>query len=90
MGRRKSTLVFTVAKSSQLAKEDIHAGIKASFAGASGSASTKQEEHKERLRKSPQCTVFGKGGDEVQLAAMSSLDEAAYNNWLKTVPSNPR
>jgi MAC/Perforin domain/Hemopexin len=86
----KSTLVFTVLKSSQLAKEDIQAGIKASFSGVEGEANTKSEASKEKLRKNSQCTVFGKGGDEVQLAAMSSLDEAAYNRWLETIPHNPQ
>jgi hypothetical protein len=86
----KSMLVFTILKSSNLDKSAIQAGIKASFGGASGSAATKQEESKERLRNSSQCTVFGKGGDEVQLAAMSSLDQDAYNHWLKTIPENPQ
>lgn len=86
----KSMLVFTVLKSSQMNKEDIGAGIKASFGGATGSASVKQEESKERLRNCSQCTVIGKGGDEVQLAAMSSLDQDAYNNWLNTIPENPQ
>ncbi|WAS96625.1 hemopexin repeat-containing protein [Nannocystis punicea] len=86
----KSMLVFTVLKSSQLSKAAIHAGIKASFGATSGGASNKDEENKERLRNSSQCTVIGKGGDEVLLAAMSSLDQAAYNNWLKTIPQNPQ
>lgn len=86
----KSTLVFTVLKSARLAKEDIQAGLKASFAGVGGGASTTNEENRERLKRSSQCTVFGKGGNEVQLAAMSSLDEDAYNAWLKTIPSNPQ
>lgn len=86
----KSMLVFTVLKSSHLNKEDISAGIKASFGGASGGANSKQEQSKERLRNSSQCTVIGKGGDEVQLAAMSSLDQEAYNTWLKTIPENPQ
>lgn len=86
----KSTLVFTVLKSSQLAKEDIHAGIKASFAGVGGGASTQHAESREKLRRSSQCTVFGKGGNEVQLAAMSSLDEASYNQWLATIPDSPQ
>lgn len=86
----KSMLVFTVLKSSHLNKEDIQAGIKASFGGASGGANAKQEQSKERLRNSSQCTVIGKGGDEVLLAAMSSLDQEAYNSWLKTIPDNPQ
>ncbi len=86
----KSMLVFTVAKSSQMSKEDIHAGIKASFSSVEASVDAKQSKHRERLKKSSQCTVIGKGGDEVQLAAMSSLDQAAYNAWLKTIPNNPQ
>jgi hypothetical protein len=86
----KSMLVFTVLKSSQLSRWDIQAGIKASFSGVSGGVSGEQNESKERLRKSSQCTVLGKGGNEAQLAAMSSLDEAAYNQWLKTIRDNPQ
>jgi len=86
----KSMLVFTVLKSSQLDKEDIQAGIKAGFGGASGGASSKQSESKQKLLNSSQCTVIGKGGDEVLLAAMSSLDQDAYNGWLKTIPANPQ
>lgn len=86
----KSMLVFTVLKSTQLSKEAIQAGIKASFGGVGGNASAKQEASKERLRSSSQCTVIGKGGDEVLLAAMSSLDQSAYNKWLETIADNPQ
>lgn len=86
----KSMLVFTVLKSSQLDKSDIQAGIKASFGGSGGGANAKREESKEKLLNSSQCTVIGKGGDEVLLAAMSSLDQDAYNKWLKTIPQNPQ
>jgi len=86
----KSMLVFTVLKSSNMNREDIQAGIKASFGTASGNANTKQEQSKERLRSSSQCTVIGKGGDEVALAAMSNLDPDAYNGWLRTIPENPQ
>jgi hypothetical protein len=86
----KSMLVFTVLKSTQMSKESIQAGIKASFGGVNASASAKDEVSKERLRSSSQCTVLGKGGDEVLLAAMSSLDNNAYNQWLKTIAENPQ
>lgn len=86
----KSMLVFTVLKSSQLDKKDIQAGIKASVGASGGGASSKLEKSRERLRSSSQCTVIGKGGDEVQLAAMSSLDQEAYNKWLRTIPDNPQ
>jgi hypothetical protein len=86
----KSMLIFTVLKSTQLNKEDIQAGIKASFGGVGGDVNGKREQSKEKLKNSSQCTVVGKGGDEVQLAAMSSLDQEAYNGWLKTIPQNPQ
>lgn len=86
----KSMLVFTVLKSSQMNKSDIQAGIKASFGGTTGSVTGQRQESKEKLRNSSQCTVLGKGGDEVQLAALSSLDQEVYNKWLKTIPENPQ
>jgi hypothetical protein len=86
----KSTLVFTVLKSSQLDKSDISAGLKASFSGVGGGVDAKTEASREKLRQSSQCTVFGKGGNESQLAAMNSLDEAAYNQWLATIRDNPQ
>ncbi len=87
----KAVLAFTVTKSSQLSKEDIKAGITASFGGAgSGSASTALSEKREKLRSNSECTVMGKGGDEPALASLSSLDEASYNAWLTTVKQNPQ
>lgn len=32
----------------------------------------------------------GKGGDELKLAALSSLDEKRYNEWLTTIKENPQ
>jgi len=87
----KSMLVFTVFKSSQISKEEIRAGLRASmglFRGAE--ADTEDQKSKERLRSSSQCTVIGKGGDEVQLAEMSSLDHSSYNKWLETIAENPQ
>ncbi|MGH8656739.1 MAG: hemopexin repeat-containing protein [Gammaproteobacteria bacterium] len=87
----KAMLAFTIAKSSQMTKEDIQAGLKASYGGfGSGSVSTTQQEHKEKLQNNSECTVFGKGGDEIRLAALSSLDEAKYNEWLATIKENPQ
>ena len=34
--------------------------------------------------------MFGKGGDELKLATLSSLDEARYNEWLATIKDNPQ
>jgi len=86
----KSMLVFTVLKSAQLNKSDIQAGLKASLGSAKAAVNVKQQQSKEKLLSSSQCTVIGKGGDEVLLAEMSSLDQEAYNSWLKTIPNNPQ
>jgi hypothetical protein len=86
----KATLAFIVVKSSSMSKEDIQAGIKASQVLASTSVSVEQQQSKEKLQNNSQCTVFGKGGDELMLATLSSLDEARYNEWLATINKNPQ
>jgi hypothetical protein len=87
----KAMLAFTVAKSKEMSKEDIKAGIKASFVGAgSGAANASSNTAKEKLQNNSECTVFGKGGDELKLATLSSLDEARYNEWLATIKDNPQ
>jgi hypothetical protein len=87
----KSMLVFTVFKSSQISKDEIRAGLRASMMIFKiGEGDTQDERSKERLRNSSQCTVIGKGGDEVKLAEMSSLDHSSYNKWLETIPDNPQ
>jgi hypothetical protein len=86
----KALLFFTVLKSSNISKQEIHAGIKASFTAVQGEASAHLEASREKLLNSSQCSVSGKGGDELKLASMSSLDEAHYNQWLATVRDNPQ
>lgn len=87
----KAMLAFTVAKSSSMSKDDIKAGIKASFVGAgSANVNVAAESAKEKLANNSECTVFGKGGDELMLATLSSLDEARYNQWLATIKDNPQ
>lgn len=86
----KAQLFFTVLKSSQLSKQDIYAGIKASYTAVKGESSVQLAESRERLLGSSQCSVSGKGGDELKLASLNSLDEAHYNAWLATVRDNPQ
>jgi len=87
----KASLVFSVRKSSGMSRSDIQAGLQASLpTGSGGGANTRMQESKERLRSNSECTVVGKGGDELRLAALSSLDESAYNAWLATVKENPQ
>ncbi len=87
----KAVLTFTIAKSSQMSKEQIQAGIKASFGGLGNSrVETDMKDSKEQLQKNSECTVSGKGGDELKLATLSSLDEQSYNDWLATIKENPQ
>lgn len=86
----KAELLFTIAKSTNMSKEDIQAGLKASYGMGSGASNAHFQESKERLRNNAQCSVTGCGGDEVKLACLSSLDEAVYNEWLKTIRNNPQ
>ncbi len=86
----KAMLAFTIVKSSDMSKEDVQAGISAGFGVGSGKADTSRQESKEKLQNNSECAVFGKGGDELQLAALSSLDEANYNEWLATIKDNPQ
>jgi hypothetical protein len=86
----KATLAFIIVKSSNISKEEIQAGLKASQMVASTEVNASQQQSKEKLQNNSQCTVFGKGGDELKLAALSSLDEAHYNEWLATINENPQ
>lgn len=87
----KAMLAFTVTKSKEMSKEDIKAGLKSSLAVVgSGTANTSLNTAKEKLQNNSECTVFGKGGDELKLATLSSLDEAHYNEWLATIKDNPQ
>ena len=87
----KASLALTISKQTQMTKSEIQAGIKASMVGAGGgSVNTSNQRSKEKLQSNSQCTVFGKGGDELKLAALSTLDNALYNEWLATVKDNPQ
>lgn len=87
----KATLALTISKSSQMTMSDIKAGIQASATGlGSASLSTSDQRSRERLQSNSQCSVFGQGGDGLKLAALSTLDEDAYNAWLVTVKDNPQ
>ncbi|MBV7338650.1 hypothetical protein KFU94_62620 [Chloroflexi bacterium TSY] len=83
----KATVALSIAKSSQMTKEEIQAGIQASYGLG---AKTDEKNHREKLRNNSECTVFGKGGDELYLAALSSLDKEHYNEWLATIKKNPQ
>jgi hypothetical protein len=87
----KAMLAFTVVKSSDMSKEEVKAGIKASQLGLANAAlSAAMQQSKEKLQTNSECTVFGKGGDELKLATLSSLDESLYNEWLATIKDNPQ
>ncbi len=86
----KAILAFTIAKSTNMTKEEIQLGINASYGVGSAKANSSRMEEKEKLKNNSECTVFGKGGEELKLAALSSLDETSYNQWLETIKTNPQ
>lgn len=83
----QANLVFSVRKSSGVAKDQIQLALSSSFGGA---ASAESQRSREKVLSNSTCTVLGKGGDELALAALSALDEDRYNAWLATVKSNPQ
>ena len=87
----KAQLFLTISKSSGMTKEEIQAGLKASYSSiGKGEANARLEASREKLQSSSQCSVAGKGGDELKLAALSSLDESKYNEWISTIRENPQ
>jgi hypothetical protein len=87
----KASLVFVVAKSSQLTKDEVRAGIQASLGGIlKGGTSTEQKSVSDRFKSSSTCKVFGSGGDRVALAKLSSLDPKVYGDWIESVKHNPQ
>ena len=87
----KASLVFVVAKSSQLTKDEIRAGIQASFGGiVSGGGSTDQKTVGDKFKSNSTCKVFGSGGKRIELAKLSNLDSKAYEAWIDSVKSNPQ
>jgi len=86
----KASLLFTVLKSSLLSKQEIQAGIKAGVVGAAAETNAALSQSRERLLSNSQCSVSGKGGDELRLASLSSLDETIYNEWVTSVRDNPQ
>jgi hypothetical protein len=87
----KASLVFVVAKSSQMTKEEIRAGIQASFGGIlKVGASSEQKTVGDKFKSSSTCKVFGSGGDRIELAKLSSLEAEAYGHWIESVKKNPQ
>ncbi len=87
----KATLALIVTKQSKMTRGEIQAGLKASMAGMGGaSVNTADAQSREKLQSNSECTVLGKGGDELKLAALSTLDNVLYNEWLDTVKVNPQ
>ena len=87
----KAQLFLTISKSSGITKDEIQAGLKASYGPiGKGEVNARQEASRERLQNSSQCSVAGKGGDELKLAALSTLDESKYNEWIATIRQNPQ
>jgi len=90
----KAEVMVRVAKTSAMSKEQIGAGLQASVGlpGLLPSNRVRRElqRSREALVSRSQTMVVGRGGDEHRLAALSSLDAAAYDEWLGTIRNNPQ
>jgi MAC/Perforin domain len=86
----KASLVFVVAKSSRVTKEEIRAGIQASFSIMKSSASSEQVTVSDKFKSSSSCKVFGSGGERIKLAKLSSLEATAYDAWIESIKGNPQ
>lgn len=86
----KATLAFIVEKSNEVSKEEIQAGIKASFGLGKADAKSELKTSRDKLLSNSTCQVFGAGGEETALAKLSTLDEAVYNTWLDSIKGNPQ
>jgi hypothetical protein len=87
----KASLAFSVLKSSGITKDEVQAGIKASFTpGGTANAHSELQTSKEKLQSSANCTVWGTGGDPLKLASLSSFDVAQYNDWIQSIKPHPQ
>lgn len=87
----KASLAFVVAKSAQLTKDEIRAGIQASLGGiVSGEVSSAQKTIGDKFKSSSTCKVFGSGGNRIVLAKLSSLEPETYGEWIESVKDNPQ
>ena len=86
----KASLVFTIAKSTNLKTDEIRAAVQASLVGmAKGSVEHKTSSSLETFRSNSSCKVFGSGGNGIKLAKLSEFSSDAYNAWLDTVEELP-
>ena len=44
----------------------------------------------DRFKSNSTCKVFGSGGDRLELAKLSSMQEEAYGEWIQSVKNNPQ
>lgn len=85
-----ATITFRVAKSSEMSKDEIQAGLKASYMGSGAAVNSSAQDKKEKLSSQSECTVYGKGGNEQLLASMDDMDGTLYQQWLESVTDNPQ
>lgn len=87
----KAEVLFSVAKSSSLSKAQIRAGLSSGFGPIPlGEADRQLRERQQALQSETHCTVLGRGGNELELAALSTFDDSAYKGWLDSISGNPQ
>ncbi len=86
----KATLTFTVPKS-QMSKQEFRQHLNTiNYTMVNDNEDNYLKETRQNLQKHSECLVLGQGGQHSQLAALTSLDETSYNQWLATLKENPK
>ncbi|EDN69444.1 Membrane attack complex component/perforin/complement C9 [Beggiatoa sp. PS] len=86
----KAMLIFSIAKSTGMTKQDIRKGLNACYALTNEQMLADIKESLSKLHKHSECLVLAQGGEATKLGALSLLDEARYSEWLATVKENPK
>ena len=84
----KATLTFTVPKS-QMTKPEFRQHLNTLNYVIVGD-NNYLKETRVNLQKTCGCSVIGQGGQQSQIAALTSLEEANYNEWLASLKDNPK
>jgi len=87
----KANFALTISKTEDMSKADVQASLQASASGyGDANASASSNKNQQNIQNNSQCVVSGKGGDELKLAGLNTLDEQVYAEWLTTIKDNPQ
>lgn len=86
----KMILVFTIAKSTQMTKQDIRKGLHACYALTSNHPDNHIKENLAKLQRNSNSIVLGQGGEPTILGVQGLLEQARYQEWMATIKKTPK